>query len=80
MQVFAQIQNCTRDLRQTACALLDASGPVTLTGADLAALGIGLMDLSTRIETALSESVVEEMLRDAHPPIVIDVDFVEVRS
>ncbi|MFT9091551.1 MAG: hypothetical protein ABF479_11205 [Gluconacetobacter sp.] len=79
MQTYEQIHNCTSDLRRTAFALLNAAGPVTMTKADLAAMGIRLMDVSAQIEAALAENVVEDILRREEGR-VIDVEFCEVRS
>lgn len=79
MQTYEQIHICTSDLRRTAFALLNAPGPVMMTKADLAAMGVQLMDVSAQIETALAENVVEDILRHEESR-VIDVEFVEVRS
>lgn len=79
MRAYEQIHGCTRDLRQTAFALLNADGPVIMTKADLKAMGIQLMDVSAQIETALAENVVQDILRRKEAR-VIDVEFHEVQS
>ncbi|GBQ19848.1 hypothetical protein AA12717_0371 [Gluconacetobacter sacchari DSM 12717] len=79
MATYEQIHSCTSDLRRTAFALLNAAGPVTMTKADLAAMGVQLMDVSAQIETALAENVVQDILRREEAR-VIDAEFHEVRS
>ncbi|MBM9400350.1 hypothetical protein JUN65_01920 [Gluconacetobacter azotocaptans] len=75
---LTQIQGCTRDLRQTACALLSAPGPITLTEDEKAAFGRSLMNMSIEIESAVATAVVDHMLTRMESAVV-DVEFVEVR-